>query len=319
MDVRFRPARAEDLAVCLEIAPFPSHCDTHDLTQLHPKWSQLLQENFLHMTVFEHFPPAFPPCLTAFALACFVTDVFAQEVKRKLAPPVTLENLLDSAFSRTSPLLPPQQIAQSNAEGTLTMLFLTGVDNTLPPEAILPLRACLTEALFIEYRGYHLKEFLANVHGEEDLRWLLYAGTYLRHSYERYYQENALPLPDYRERPFLLGITREEVAGKEGSTMAALFAYTPPRLFLKPLWQAVLRLALDEHSDEEIAAELQLSINTLKKRWSAMYAHIAAIDATLLCARRHSGSGETTQNQKRRMLAQYLRQHPEELRPYLAP
>jgi len=70
---------------------------------------------------------------------------------------------------------------------------------------------------------------------------------------------------------------------------------------------------------EQLAASLDLSTWTVKKRWHAIYDRVSDVDSQLLppataCGARAASRG----SERRRHLLNYLRQHLEELRPYAA-
>jgi len=92
-----------------------------------------------------------------------------------------------------------------------------------------------------------------------------------------------------------------------------LFHTAPPRLGLWPGEQTLLARALDGQTDEEAAFGLGLSLSSVKKRWNGIYARVAAADPTLLPVWAPDGVWRGVE--KRRHLLQYLRGHPEELRP----
>ena len=72
-----------------------------------------------------------------------------------------------------------------------------------------------------------------------------------------------------------------------------------------------------DRSDEEIAALLDVTLSTVKKRWASIYDCVAEQQPEALP---EAGGGaipapQTRGQEKRRHLLSYLRQHPEELRP----
>jgi hypothetical protein len=82
-----------------------------------------------------------------------------------------------------------------------------------------------------------------------------------------------------------------------------------PRFNFTRQQQQVLELALLDFSDREIVSELDITDETLKKRWRAIYRAVEAIEPTLLA--RKAGAD------LRRALLQSLRHNLVELRPHL--
>ena len=119
--------------------------------------------------------------------------------------------------------------------------------------------------------------------------------------------------------PELYGMSRAEASRLlPGSPVRDAFQFTPPRIGFSPSERRMLRLAVTHLTDEQISDELGVSLHGLKKLWRS--ANQRALDATpYLFDDAHDNSAGTRGPEKRRTLLQYLRQHPEELRPYAAP
>jgi hypothetical protein len=118
--------------------------------------------------------------------------------------------------------------------------------------------------------------------------------------------------------PDLYGMGRDEAARLlPGSPVRDAFQFTPPRFGFAASERRLLRLAVTQQTDEAIADELGISAHGVKKLWRQV--HQRALDAMPQLfddGAASEGGGRGTE--KRRALLQYLRQHPEELRPYAA-
>ncbi|MFN3297460.1 hypothetical protein [Caldimonas sp.] len=100
-----------------------------------------------------------------------------------------------------------------------------------------------------------------------------------------------------------------------------LFRYQPRRWGFTPAQQALLELALAGLDDAQVAQHLGLSRHTVHKRWRAIYALVdddpgawamLGLSSTRATVRACRGL------EKRRHLLDYVRIHPEELRPWPA-
>jgi hypothetical protein len=116
--------------------------------------------------------------------------------------------------------------------------------------------------------------------------------------------------------PYLLGVTAERALNRVGMyVINRLFAKSLPHRFnFLPGEREVLQLAMGGLTEGEAARELSVSPNTIKKRWQTLYQKVEAVDPRLLAS-----SGKTERErlkQRRRLLLDYLRVHPEELRPH---
>lgn len=117
--------------------------------------------------------------------------------------------------------------------------------------------------------------------------------------------------------PELYGLTREEAARMlPGLPVRDAFQFTPPRFRFSAAERRLLRLAVTQLTDEDIGAELGISGHGVKKLWRQV--HLRAQDALpeLFGDAQAAPEGGGRGPEKRRALLQYLRQHPEELRPY---
>lgn len=119
--------------------------------------------------------------------------------------------------------------------------------------------------------------------------------------------------------PELYGLSRDE-AGRllPGSPVRDAFQFTPPRFRFSAAERRMLRLAVTQLTDEQVGEELGVSLHGLKKLWRSV--HERALDALPHLFDDSVGAEAGTRGpEKRRTLLQYLRQHPEEMRPYTVP
>ena len=211
------------------------------------------------------------------------------------------------------------QVARANAGSGLNvvMCFEGWAQDGFSPEQTLIIRKKQSQALRLALSGYRIKEFLANVIGEESLQWMLDAGAHLRRNYSRYFRKKGLPEPKPWLRPWLVGLSREEAFAHPGTNLGARFIYTPPRFDFNRSEQLLLQHALMGQTCEELATSLSISHWTAKQRWHAIYDRVTEVDRELLPPPITYGPCVSSRGpERRRRLLNYLRQHPEELRPY---
>jgi len=217
--------------------------------------------------------------------------------------------------SGASPLLAPYQIAHANATTGLSALFTRWhrADSLLTVEELLETGLFLHDAFQAYSRGYQFRELLIEATGGPARDQALRAGFALRCDYEAYYRE-VTPLPPFTLRPHLMGVTREEALLKEGCLMSYYFVYRKPRLNLTISQQELLQLCLrkPDLSEGGLAEELGVPLHRVKNLLKAAYQRTACGSADLLPEVGEHGRGQ----EKKRRLLLYLREHPEELRPY---
>ena len=245
--------------------------------------------------------------------AIFATDAFVAEARSTLRPFLGMrlaQHYLEGELS----VLSASEIARANAaEGLNLVVCFEGWDtNALPREEWLAVRERQCTAFHVALSGYHLKEFLANPLGQEAFEEMIDAGARLRRDYAEFFQPET-PLPPLQPR--LVGLTKAEAEAHPGSHLAGLFVYTPPRFHFSRAEQRLLQHALTGETCDDLSNSLALSRWTVKKRWHAIYEKVAAADSELLPPLCDGQDPHGRGAERRRRLLNYLRQHPEELRP----
>lgn len=316
MDLTYRPAEARDLAACVDLLPEAFECDPGLKARLPGVWRRWLQEDRMVMAVIEDGlrPPA--ARLVGFGASVFVTDEFAQEAKTTGAPYPTAR-IVQRWLAGDAPLLDADGVRRANSGEGLTQ-FVTHCTwrPALAPDEARLVKATLIEALLFFYRGYRLNELLQEVYSEEERARGEAIGAWVINDYRAFYATHPEALPPPDRRPYLIGISREEV--RDGSYGSPLFFYSPPRFFLKPGEQAMLQLALLGRADGDMAQALNVSLSTVHKRWRAVSERAARVAPELFPddeLRPEHGRG----HEKRRRLLNYLRTHLEEMRPVSPP
>lgn len=120
--------------------------------------------------------------------------------------------------------------------------------------------------------------------------------------------------------PRLFGLERSQASLiLPGSPVRDAFQFTPPLLGFSPAERRLLRLAVSDMPDDSIAQELGITGHTVKKTWREIHDRVGRHLPHVYSDPAATAAWETTGTrgpEKRRWVLQYLRQHPEELRPY---
>lgn len=280
-------------------------------------WQTLLRAGRLQLFLVEDRSKQCGSRIIACCAAVYVTDAFCAEAQSTL-PPYLGVQLARLYLSQELPVLSRAQIARANAEEGLNLLVcFEGLDKSgLSRDQFLPVREKQCEAFQLALYGYRVKEFLANPIGKEAFQETIDAGARLRRDYTGCFQKTGASTAE-SSRPWLVGLTKEEAEAHPGSHLAGLFGYIPPRFRFSGAEQRLLQHALTGETSAEEAAALFISPWTVKKRWHAIYERVADIDRELLPSPMADRSDNTARGaERRRHLLHYLRQHPEELRPF---
>ena len=279
-------------------------------------WQALLSLGAMQLSLVENIGQPSGPEILAFCASIFVTDSFCREVRTTLSPYLGLQ-IARRYRAGTLAVLDRDQVAFANAgTGVNVIICYSGRRcDSLSSEHLLAIREKLAEAFRLAHSGYRLKELLCGPIGEEALHWAIDAGFRLRRDYSDYYQARNVPAPESAKRPWLVGLTKEEALADYGSRASGLFVFTPPRFHFARCDQAILLHSLAGETDEEMAANLSISLWTVKKRWKTIYERVEDVDSALLPNSCNGLAAESRGPERRRHLLAYLRLHPEELRP----
>jgi DNA-binding CsgD family transcriptional regulator len=281
-------------------------------------WQALSARGQMLLCVVENRAQTAIAQIVSFSITVFATDEFCSEARLVLGPFLGAQ-IVRRCCGQNVPILDRKQIAHANAGSGLNVVlcFAARKDDGLSDEQILAVREKQTEAFFLCHRGYRLKEFLADAIGEAALERKLDSGARLRREYSCYFRSQGIQSPDASLRPRLVGLTKEEARANPGSLLSSLFVHTPPKFRFSDSEQLLLQHAMMGETTEELAASLFVSLSTVKKRWRAIYERVADIDSQLLGNPAADGPNRKSRGaEHRRHLLYYLRQHPEELRPF---
>ena len=316
MNLTAREGRLEDLARCQALHETHLIPNAQVCWRVLPEmWRSLLSNGRMQLFLVENRAKPRGSRVVSFNASLFVTDEFCRRARSTL-PPYLCAQVARRYRAGKLPVLNREQVAQANARDGLSviMCFAGWEHDGLSREQVLAVQEKQAEAFRLAHRGYHVKEFLADPIGPEALQWMRDAGARLRRDYSGYFQKHRMP--ESSQRPWLVGLTKEEALTNPGSYLSVFFAYTPPRFHFNRSEQMLLQHALTGETCEKSAASLFISPWTVKKRWHAIYQRVASADPELLSPPVASGARAASRGvERRRHLLQYLRQHPEELRP----
>lgn len=303
MNISWRPVRAADLPHLLGIAP---DCIGDALTGREAAlrvWRELLDARTLHGSVFESDAPIRGFRIVGCGIGVFVDSAFAD---RELASPRPGLNsrIIAAAASGDSVVLDREAIAAGNAAGGLDFVNLYGTwrYGILDANQIAEVQTLLGISFVENLAGFRFNRVIKEASGRPTIELAHATGSY-RLVAEYRDNESALFVAtpdDARELPF--------------SVAATLYRYRPPSLRLRPAEQELLAAALDGKTDAELAQQLEVSVEAVKKRWMSVFARVEAFKPEILAEAgvegRHRGP------QKRHRVLAYVRTHREELRPF---
>jgi hypothetical protein len=279
-------------------------------------WLRLLGRRAFCSIVLEELDGSRAQMLGA-AASVFVSDDFLRELK---TPPFFWigPELANRLAHSNSPLLSDNEVSARNTNGGLNLvLWHLSID---PEETKRPeVRTQVSGVFFEMHRGFLLKELIGlQATFPEEAYWILDGGALsLSIRNGSYVDEMDKPPNELLMVPHVFGLTRE-LALKRMSWISSIFLHQSPQIGFSPSEQRLLLAALQGATDEELSDELSVSISAVKKAWCSVYDRAA--EHLPECILNHDDSedrrnGDRGKQKKQRLLA-YLREHPEELRPY---
>jgi hypothetical protein len=313
----------EDVRKCVELIvnnPVIAQRYGNSIGDLHGAWLKLLDYDAKTTTVIKAAErPGTPICFVG--VSVIVRDDFLQELKTSPLRWVGPE-LATRLLRGKSPLLTKKELREYNSSGGLNLLVWEGCFSFQFEKDGEILRRAMD--LFVEtHRGFLWKEVIGSQHETgERLFWMFKTGALLWNPLKgRYLQSVEKDPNDIVRRPYLAGFTREIELQRSkswsSSWAGAVFEYRAPKCGLSPGQQQMLMKALDGWTDQELSARLGKSLPTIRKMWRSVYERVADHVPELTLQKTEIGKVGTKRGpEKKRHLLGYVREHPEELRPF---
>jgi DNA-binding CsgD family transcriptional regulator len=170
---------------------------------------------------------------------------------------------------------------------------------------------------FDTYRGFNIKRLQAQATNPLEITMAINSGGwYLLNAPSVHRQSFEEPVESIFLQPHMLEVTKEMAAKQPGSWANLFFAYRKPVIGFTPSEQRLLSAALQGGTDGELSDLLGVSLSAVKKMWASIYLRVQSakrLDVRIEVD--ESVNGDRGKEKKQKLLV-FLREHPEELRPY---
>ena len=207
----------------------------------------------------------------------------------------------------------PEHIGLANARGELVLMSLhfSMREHDLSDPYVHRRVAVANDSFRVHHSGYNLRAlYFENSAAAAPLA--LSSGFVER----RLAGHDALQAPDPQRRPALFALTREEARQRlPGPPARKCFEHQPPRFFFNASQRRLLWQETFDDSDELLMATLEIPSQGLKKLWRGIYDRIEDVAPEFFSDAVAEDDGKRGPEKRRQVLA-YLRQRPEELRPW---
>ena len=306
--MRFRLAEPADFPTCRTLLNPALRLGSQLLERLPSVWRALAVCGTF--SVVEDPIKPHPERIEGFGASVFVTDQFVDAFageRRNYLDAAVYQRIVDGP----SPVLSEAEVRAANSGAGLNLVvFNYGLrDHDLSNPVTQRVVQLGSTAFYALHAGYKIKTITNEVFGPQAAQFMK-AGGFRP-------QETSVPLPPttVEERPHLFALRREWVERAVIDPLSALFFPAEPLIGFSPAEQRVLVHALLNRSDAEIAAQFRLSADAVKKTWRRVYDRVSRrLPYLIPDDPKPDAAGRTTE--KRRHVLDYLRAHPEEVRPH---
>lgn len=297
--MHWRPFRETDLLFCLKMQPDCLGDAIVGRAQALGAWKALVKHDAFLATVIEAPRVVAGNTIVGCGMGVFVRRSFADA---ELASPRA--GLNARILANGDVLLTRAEIGAGNAGQGLDFVNLYGTwrDGVMTPEELADVQVLLGVGFAEQFGGYRFHRVLKEAVGEDRIALARATGTY------RIVAEFA------ESKSALAVVTRESAQAAPYSVAASIYRYKAPVLRLRPAEQELLLAAIGGKTDAELSAELGLRVEATKRRWLSVFDRVAQYKPEILSA--SDAEGEGRGRQKRHRIVAYVRDHPEELRPY---
>lgn len=316
MSLSFRIARTADLSRCHALlSPWVPEIYSPEVWHALPSlWTRLCAERRLEIHVFEDSARPAERRIFCLVSGVFVAPEFAAGLLIEPRP-FLADEIYRRELAGDSVILSSAAVARANSRGGVDAIGLDYAVEHLCWTDLAGLRMLplVPESLRVWSGGYRLNSLHRELF-EREMQFMARAAGMRRRGPSRS-APNARGA-SLRLRPALFGLTREEAMAAPGTATSLHFVCNEPTFDFTPAQQDLLRLALLGQADADAAAELDISISTVKKHWQAVFERVASIGPDWWPHESIGSSDGKRGIEKRRHLLNYLRQHLEEIRPH---
>ena len=297
----WRKTTEQDLAACLEVqlAHLGDQLTGPEIAR--NVWREILSHPAMVTAVFECEPPIESRRIVGFGAAVFVRAEFA-EAELVNPRPYINARVIESVHAGQPVLLTAGEIARANAGSGLDMANLCGslLESILSPEERGQVQTLLSVSLATLLAGYRLNRIFGQA-TDFEMRAMLDSNL-------------VREVASYPELELANYVATEQVASAQPfSIQVTIFQNREPLLRLSAADQELLSAALEGKTDAELVVSLHLTMPAVKARWRSIFARFARLKPEV--APEFQGEGSRGPQKRHRVLA-YLREHPEELRPF---
>lgn len=312
--LRYRPVLRRDLAECFELLPPWLRLSTELAHALPALWEQLVDEPSMVSGLMEDL--ALPPGkrVQAWGVTLIVPQSLVHALELDREPEAFVSRRIYAALNDGSfKPMSDREIGVANARGELVMMILhySQRDHDISNPYVHSVIASAHDTFRTFHDGYNLRAIYYEAGQVADL--VAAASGFDK---RRYSNEAELAAVPAEQRVMLYGLTREQAESRlPGPPARNTFEHQPPLFCLSASQRRLLWFALFDDADETLMPLLDVSVHGLKKLWRGIYERIEDRMPEFFGDSAGGDEGKRGPEKRRQVLA-YVRQRPEELRPW---
>jgi hypothetical protein len=245
-----------------------------------------------------------------------VSDEFAAEIQR---PPFFCfwigPEIARRIVGGVSPVLSSRQFQMANARGGLNIIAWPS-GPSLEDMARMDINHLYMGAFVETVRGHRIKQAFFQTSVVEEINAVVQWGAAVATADGLQPDLSKLDLKLLTEQPVVLVMNESLASTRFGSWASTLFVVSAPQIGFSRAQQRLLSDALRGLTDEELSVELQVSLSAIKKTWRSIYSRVEHAGLPILPALPETREDGDRGKGKRHRLLNYVREHPEELRPF---
>jgi DNA-binding CsgD family transcriptional regulator len=315
MDAFFswRKTRASDLPESLKLHPAKNGSEGVGSRRAGKAWQQLLEMNHATTSAVVELHREGSTEIVGFGFSAFVKKSFAEAEVHNPRPGLN-SRIIESLVSGNSVIATYEEVRDANTRGDLQQVILdtSWKNGPLNDPEVAEVFVLLGRAYQEIHAGYNFSRIIAELVDEVDF-WHVRGHRSLQivDRFEAYRLAN--PDTTWNPERALIVASVESMRGDPHSIAAELFQRrVQPQFAFTRGERGLLELALEGMDDASAAKALFISPPAIKHRWANIYERVAASRPDLCPADVDGTRGV----QKRQRVLTYVRNHPEELRPF---
>jgi hypothetical protein len=307
----WRRIEKKDLPACFELHPAAfgdGYASREDILQ---SWNSLLDSPAFDGVVVEANQSAAHNKIVGFGAGVFVDSAFIEHELRAPQPYLT-GRILASFSSNSGVVLPLRKMSINNSDAGLDMVILASIwAPSLNAEEARSVQVQLETSFLKLFTGFKLRRLLAELTNNGLLEYV--QKTPLWRTIKQFPKSSNTGSSGSEVARTLVMLDRDIALSTAMSVAVPLFQVTKPVLGLHLVEQELLVAALKGATDTELAEDLRLTREGVKRRWKVLFDRLGEAKPELFQSMIPQ-NGKRGPQRRHRILA-FLRDHPEELRP----